>query len=75
MAEPLVGVVIVVGSVLIVAPLVLIVEVDPHPLELYALTLTYTRVPYVRLNGEALRVLIGIVQVKALIIVALDPSQ
>lgn len=63
------------GALLILAPEVLTIEVDPVPIMLVAEIRTSTSVSKAKLNGLAVKVDIGMMQVRAVLTVELLPSQ
>lgn len=57
------------------APEVLTTEVDPEPMMLVAIICTSTSVSKAKLKGLAVKVAIGMMQVRAVLTVELLPSQ
>ena len=72
--EEMVGALIVSGILLILAPVVVVVDQSPFPIEFMALTLTATKSSKARENGLAVKVSISIVHESADITVVDDPS-
>lgn len=63
------------GALLTLAPEVLTTEVDPEPMMLVAIICTSTSVSKAKLKGLAVKVAIGMMQVRAVLTVELLPSQ